>query len=185
MEHPARLLCRPALVRDSEFFTASPAVPLPARRVLHTGHPKDENKTWVRFFKVKPNLQLYVTLYHVREHEVQPVATCAGRPLSSLERVVAEVLFVLKEGCSWRALDVPDIAWQTVHGHFRRWAKKGLWDQAVLKFHAMNRAPPPRSRVISARPPQKQFPSRPNQPHEYALPKKSWHSGQESYAHWL
>lgn len=55
------------MVRDSEFFTASLAVPLPARRVLHTGHPKDENKPWVRFFKVKYFLQLYVTSYHIRE----------------------------------------------------------------------------------------------------------------------
>jgi hypothetical protein len=56
------------MVRDSEFFTASLAVPLPARRVLHTSHPKDTNKTWVLFFKVKPNMQLCVTLYHVKKH---------------------------------------------------------------------------------------------------------------------
>ena len=54
--------------------------------------------------------------------------------MSSLERVVAGVLFVLKEGCSWRALDVPDIAWQTVYGHFRRWAKDGLWDEAMQQM---------------------------------------------------
>ncbi len=41
---------------------------------------------------------------------------------------------MLKEGCSWRALDVPDIAWQTVYGHFRRWAKAGLWDQAMQQM---------------------------------------------------
>lgn len=57
------------MVRDSEFFTASLAVPLPARRVLHTSDPKDENKPWVRFFKVKTFLQLCVTSYHIRERE--------------------------------------------------------------------------------------------------------------------
>jgi transposase len=44
------------------------------------------------------------------------------------------VLFVLKEGCTWRALDVAGIAWQTVYGHFRRWAKAGLWDQAMQQM---------------------------------------------------
>lgn len=54
------------MVRDSEFFTASLAVPLPARRVLHTSHPKDETSLGPRFFKVKTFLQLCDTLYHVR-----------------------------------------------------------------------------------------------------------------------
>jgi len=54
--------------------------------------------------------------------------------LSRLERVVAGVLFVLKERCSLRALDVPGIAWQTVYGHFRRWAKDGLWDEAMQQM---------------------------------------------------
>lgn len=58
----------------------------------------------------------------------------AGRPLSDLEDVVAGIVFVLKEGCSWRAIDVTGIAWQTVYGHFRRWAKAGLWDQAMQQM---------------------------------------------------
>ncbi|TDU62098.1 transposase, partial [Prosthecobacter fusiformis] len=61
-----------------------------------------------------------------------------GRPLSDLKLVIAGVLHVLKEGGSWRALDVPGVAWETVYGHFRRWAKAGLWDQAMqqMKWHA-------------------------------------------------
>lgn len=51
--------------------------------------------------------------------------------MSKLESIVLGVVFVLKEGCSWRAVDVPGIAWQTIYGHFRRWAKSGLWDQAM------------------------------------------------------
>lgn len=41
------------MVRDSEFFTASLAVPLPARRVLHTSHPKDANRLGPDFSKSK------------------------------------------------------------------------------------------------------------------------------------
>jgi transposase len=59
----------------------------------------------------------------------------AGRPLSNLELVIAGVLYVLKEGGSWRALDVPGIAWETVYGHFRRWAKAGLWDEAMQQMN--------------------------------------------------
>ena len=69
------------MVRASEFFTASPAVPLPARRVLHTSHPKDENKTWARILKVKIFLQLYVTSYHIREHEGTRAANDSPRQI--------------------------------------------------------------------------------------------------------
>jgi transposase len=34
---------------------------------------------------------------------------------------------VLKEGISWRALDLADVAWQTVYGYFRRWAVSEFW----------------------------------------------------------
>jgi transposase len=41
------------------------------------------------------------------------------------------VLYVLKEGISWRALDVSGVSWQTVYGHFRRWCHSGLWDNLM------------------------------------------------------
>jgi transposase len=41
------------------------------------------------------------------------------------------VLFVLKEGVSWRAVDAPGVNWQTVYGHFRRWSRSGLWDRIM------------------------------------------------------
>lgn len=62
-----RLLRRPAWLRDSEFFTASPAVPLPARRVLHTGRPKDETRLGPDFSKSKTfcNFVLHYTTFGV------------------------------------------------------------------------------------------------------------------------
>jgi transposase len=39
---------------------------------------------------------------------------------------VTAILYVLKEGVTWRALDVPGVAWQTVYGYFRRWSRNGL-----------------------------------------------------------
>lgn len=51
-----------------------------------------------------------------------------------MQEVVAGILWVLKEGGSWRSLDLPHAAWQTVYGHFRRWALSGLWDQAMQRM---------------------------------------------------
>lgn len=34
---------------------------------------------------------------------------------------------MLKEGATWRSLDLPGIAWQTVFGYHRKWAKSGFW----------------------------------------------------------
>lgn len=45
---------------------------------------------------------------------------CLGRVLK---------LYSYRKWYSW-----PDIAWQTVYGHFRRWAKAGLWDQAMQQM---------------------------------------------------
>ena len=34
---------------------------------------------------------------------------------------------MLKEGASWRSLDLPGVAWQTVFGYHRKWARSGFW----------------------------------------------------------
>ena len=54
--------------------------------------------------------------------------------MSNLERVTTGLLSVLKEGCIWRALDARVIARQTAYGHFRRWTKAGLWEQAMQQM---------------------------------------------------
>ena len=64
-----------------------------------------------------------------------------GRPLADLPQVLRAVLYVLKEGASWRALDAHGVCWQTVYGHFRRWCRSGLWDQIMqqLPWHSRRR----------------------------------------------
>lgn len=51
------------------------------------------------------------------------------------------MLYVLKEGISWRALDVPGVSWQAVYGHFRRWCQSGLWDRIMqdLRWRSCHR----------------------------------------------
>ena len=52
------------------------------------------------------------------------------------------LLYVLKEGVSWRALDVPGVAWQTVYGYFRRWSRSGMLAEVCrhLKWPKQDRA---------------------------------------------
>ena len=47
-------------------------------------------------------------------------------------RVVEAVLYVLREGCRWRALPHDFPPWATVYDHFRRWQSRGVWEQAVV-----------------------------------------------------
>lgn len=55
--------------------------------------------------------------------------------------MLSAVLYVLKEGASWRAVDAPGVSWQAVYGHFRRWCRSGLWEQVMeqIKWHARHR----------------------------------------------
>ena len=46
-------------------------------------------------------------------------------------RVVEAVLYRLREGCRWRALPHDFPPWDTVYDHWRRWKKRGLWQEAV------------------------------------------------------
>lgn len=50
-------------------------------------------------------------------------------------RVVEAILYVLREGCRWRALPHDFPPWPTVYDHFRRWQKRGVWQEAVLVFN--------------------------------------------------
>ena len=46
-----------------------------------------------------------------------------------IEIVVEAILFVLSEGCSWRAISQPAANWNSIYKYYRRWCKDGLWDK--------------------------------------------------------
>ena len=50
-----------------------------------------------------------------------------GRIPVNLKEVVNAIFYVVKEGCSWRAMphDFPN--WSTVYGYFNHWSKDGTW----------------------------------------------------------
>jgi len=52
-------------------------------------------------------------------------------PKYTKEAIFNAILYLLREGCRWRALphDLPP--WQIVYKHFRQWQARGVWAQAV------------------------------------------------------
>ena len=46
-------------------------------------------------------------------------------------RIVEAILYRLREGCRWRALPHDFPPWDTVYDHWRRWQKRGVWQEAV------------------------------------------------------
>ena len=57
-----------------------------------------------------------------------------GRPSIDLKEIINAIFYVLKEGCSWRAMphDFPE--WETVYGYFNRWSKDGTWEMIHVQF---------------------------------------------------
>ena len=45
--------------------------------------------------------------------------------------VVNAILYVLKGGIQWRMMPLDFPPWDTVYDHFRRWNKRGVWEQAL------------------------------------------------------
>lgn len=52
-----------------------------------------------------------------------------GRPRTPDRKAMDGILFVLRTGCQWKALDVTDIcAGSTAHRRFQEWAKAGVFE---------------------------------------------------------
>lgn len=59
-----------------------------------------------------------------------------GRPRTvALFAVVNAILYVLCQGCTWRALPGDFPAWSTVYSYFRQWQKDGTWLQVHDKLY--------------------------------------------------
>ncbi len=57
-----------------------------------------------------------------------PEAKAAGRPQRVDRRdIVDAILYVLRNGITWRALPHDFPSWQTVYHYFRRWRLDGTW----------------------------------------------------------
>src|SRR5690348_6148097 len=57
-----------------------------------------------------------------------PTPKEGGRPATVERReIVNAILYVVREGCSWRALPGDFPKWQTVYHYFRLWRDDGTW----------------------------------------------------------
>src|SRR5262249_52922949 len=48
--------------------------------------------------------------------------------------VLESILFVLTEGCSWRAIDRSQAHWNSVYQYFRRWCQRGTLQKVLTQF---------------------------------------------------
>lgn len=51
-----------------------------------------------------------------------------------MEIVLHRILFVLSEGCSWRAIDSPQANWNSVYHYWRRWQRAGVWVELLERW---------------------------------------------------
>lgn len=57
-----------------------------------------------------------------------PASKSGGRPRTvDIWEVLNALMYLLVEGCRWRALPGDFPAWQTVYSYFRNWRKDGSW----------------------------------------------------------
>ena len=68
--------------------------------------------------------------------ELFPAAKTGGRPRTTvILAVLNAILYVLCQGCTWRALPGDFPSWSTVYGYFRRWQKDGTWVKVHDKLY--------------------------------------------------
>ncbi len=57
-----------------------------------------------------------------------------GRPPLAIAIVLEGILFVLTEGCTWRAINQPEASWNAVYQYYRRWCRTGLWGKILAEL---------------------------------------------------
>ena len=85
-----------------------------------------------------------------------PRPKTGGRPATVERReIVNAILYVVREGCSWRALPHDFPPWQTVYHYFRLWRDDGTWQRIhdALRDEvrtAAGRDPSPSAAILDA-----------------------------------
>lgn len=88
--------------------------------------------------------------------EMFPEAKPGGRPRTvAIYPVLNAILYVLCQGCSWRALPGDFPALSTVYGYFRSWRQDGTWLQVHDKLYqwvrvAVGREPSPSEAAVDS-----------------------------------
>ena len=56
-------------------------------------------------------------------------------------RIISGILFILREGCRWRALPQDYGPRTTVYNRYNRWSKRGLWQKLFVELVSAEAAP--------------------------------------------
>lgn len=43
------------------------------------------------------------------------------------------ILTVLSQGCKWRAIDSPEVSWNSIYQYYRDWSRRGLWGELFAR----------------------------------------------------
>jgi len=69
-----------------------------------------------------------------------PDAKPGGRPRDTdLREVVNALLYLVRNGCTWRGLPHDFPHWRTVYGYYRAWIEDGTWEQLVVELRVQVR----------------------------------------------
>jgi|SRR5215203_4206486 len=85
-----------------------------------------------------------------------PAAKPGGRPRSvALREVVDAILYVGRNGATWRALPHDFPPWRTVYHYFRAWCRDGTWERVHDALRAQVRTqaghdPSPSAAIIDS-----------------------------------
>ena len=85
-----------------------------------------------------------------------PNAKPGGRPRrTDLREVVNALLYLTRNGCTWRSLPHDFPHWRTVYEYYRAWIDDGTWDQVVVELRSQvrqqaGRDPNPRTGAIDS-----------------------------------
>jgi putative transposase len=85
-----------------------------------------------------------------------PDAKPGGRPRNTdLREVINALLYLVRNGCTWRGLPHDFPHWRTVYGYYRAWIEDGTWDQIVAELRPQvreqaDRHPWPRTASIDS-----------------------------------
>ena len=116
-------------------YRPAPDVPLPPRRA-YPSDLSDGQWAWIA--------------------PLLPVGRTRGQPrIWPLREIVDAMLYVLHNGCVWRALPHEYPPWPTVWTYFRRWRDDGTWQRVHDALHrqvrgAQGRDPEPSAGVLDS-----------------------------------
>src|SRR5436190_2601780 len=78
--------------------------------------------------------------WHLIEPLIPPPLP-GGRPRTAdMREVVNAILYLVRNGCSWRALPHDFPPWKTAYNYFAAWSRGGTWDELLDALRRQERA---------------------------------------------